>query len=60
MAKGYVKTHTVMVNGTLNLDEAGEIIVEVEEVGNVSLKNALQELNGKPVAISVKLKEEQE
>ena len=60
MAKGYSETCTIAVNGVLNIDESGRIIVEVEDIGDVDLRDALSKLNGEVVSISAKLKYEKE
>jgi hypothetical protein len=60
MAKGYSETCTIALNGVLNIEDNGSIIVEVEDIGNVDLKDALSKLNGEVVSISAKLKQEKE
>ncbi len=60
MAKGYSETCTITLNGVLNIEDNGSIIVEVEDIGNVDLKDALSKLNGEVVSISAKLKQEKE
>ena len=62
MAKGYSETCTIALNGVLNIEDEdnGSIIVEVEDIGNVDLKDALSKLNGEVVSISAKLKQEKE
>ena len=60
MAKGYSETCTIALNGVLNIEDNGSIIVEVEDIGNVDLKDALSKLNGEVVSISAKLKQENE
>lgn len=60
MAKGYSETCTIALNGVLNIEDNGSIIVEVEDIGDVDLKDALSKLNGEVVSISAKLKQEKE
>ena len=60
MAKGYSETCTIALNSVLNIEDNGNIIVEVEDIGNVDLKDALSKLNGEVVSISAKLKQEKE
>ncbi|MGP1411699.1 MAG: hypothetical protein ACTTKD_07680 [Peptoanaerobacter stomatis] len=58
MAKGYSETCTIMLNGVLNIIDDGNIIVEVEDIGDKNLKDALAKLNGELVSITAKLKTE--
>ena len=58
MAKGYSETCTIMLNGILNITDDGNIIVEVEDIGDKNLKDALAKLNGELVSITAKLKTE--
>ena len=58
MASKYSKTMKLDISGTLSIDDNGNIIVDVEELGQMNLADVLSDFNNQEMKLSVAQKDE--